>query len=499
MAQTPGPNTIPPAVHAPLTAHSPPESLLSHRGRGNLMATNEAFQALMEMLANAYDETKNPQGVISLGVAENALLHDEIVGYMNSHLKLTPKDLTYGDAATGSNRLKRNLATFVNEHFNPLIPVDAGDIIVSSGVSGVLDQLAWGICNEGEGVLIGRPVYSGFVTDLDSRSNVVPCPVAFGEIDPFSLEAVKCYVDRLHERRNKGMKIRALILTTPHNPFGRCYTQEVMQAYMLFCQHHSLHLISDEIYAMSTFSNPSNPDAAPFRSILSIPNNGLIDPNLVHVLYGMSKDFSANGLRLGLIISKNKPLHHAMSSIVPFSWPSAPADVLWSTILEDKEWLEWYLAENRKRLGDAYQALTRILDRYGIEYIKGSSAGFFLWCNFSFATATTQDVPSLAEDQRLNKRILRGGVYLATSQGFQGEKNGWYRVTFSLPRKLLMLGLGRLLSVLLGREIELDENGEEVKGEEGVQKLREYGRQRSNGSVMSDGIEEEVARLAVQT
>lgn len=41
--------------------------------------------------------------------------------------------------------------------------VNPDEVIVSSGVSGVLDQLAWAICNEGDGVLIGRPVYSGFV------------------------------------------------------------------------------------------------------------------------------------------------------------------------------------------------------------------------------------------------------------------------------------------------------------------------------------------------
>lgn len=41
--------------------------------------------------------------------------------------------------------------------------VKAEEIIVSSGVSGVVDQLSWAICNEGDGVLIGKPVYPGFV------------------------------------------------------------------------------------------------------------------------------------------------------------------------------------------------------------------------------------------------------------------------------------------------------------------------------------------------
>lgn len=58
---------------------------------------------------------------------------------------------------------------------------------------------------------------------------------------------------------------------------------------MRFCQKHGLHLISDEIYALSVWDNPDAPDAPGFTSVLSIKNDGLIDPSLVHVLWGMSK------------------------------------------------------------------------------------------------------------------------------------------------------------------------------------------------------------------
>lgn len=82
-----------------------------------------------------------------------------------------------------------------------------------------------------------------------------------------------------------------------------------------FCQRHELHLISDEIYANSTFVNPSFPDAEPFTSLLSLDMVNVIAPERVHVLYGMSKDFCANGLRLGAIHTRNIPLHEAMLSI----------------------------------------------------------------------------------------------------------------------------------------------------------------------------------------
>lgn len=58
---------------------------------------------------------------------------------------------------------------------------------------------------------------------------------------------------------------------------------------MKFCQRYKIHLISDEIYALSVWQNPEVPDAVTFESILSFDTTGIIDPGLVHALWGMSK------------------------------------------------------------------------------------------------------------------------------------------------------------------------------------------------------------------
>jgi hypothetical protein len=57
---------------------------------------------------------------------------------------------------------------------------------------------------------------------------------------------------------------------------------------MTFCESKQIHLISDEVYAMSVFDS-GNPNAVPFTSVLSFDTTDLIDPNLLHCLYGMSK------------------------------------------------------------------------------------------------------------------------------------------------------------------------------------------------------------------
>lgn len=144
----------------------------------------------------------------------------------------------------------------------------------------------------------------------------------------------------------------------------------------------------------------------------------------------MSKDFACNGLRLGIIVSRNKSIIDAISTITIFAWPSASADVFWSTILEDHEFLTYYLSENQRRLGEAYEFLTGLLDKLGINYVRGGNAGFFLWIDLRFALekpAENGDRAGLEQDIKLNQKIIKGGVYLASSIGYLGEESGWYR------------------------------------------------------------------------
>lgn len=52
-----------------------------------------------------------------------------------------------------------------------------------------------------------------------------------------------------------------------------------------------------------------------FTSILALELDSVIDTKRKHVLYGASKDFCANGLRMGFVYTKNEGIMGAMSSI----------------------------------------------------------------------------------------------------------------------------------------------------------------------------------------
>lgn len=68
---------------------------------------------------------------------------------------------------------------------------------------------------------------------------------------------------------------------------------------MRLCAAKGIHLISDEIYALSVFKWDDRPSEE-FTSVRAIDPTGIIDPSQVHVLYGMSKVSNLRACLLGL-------------------------------------------------------------------------------------------------------------------------------------------------------------------------------------------------------
>ena len=196
--------------------------MISKRIESNLTQTSPMFAYMGRALANAYDESKNPEGIISLGIAENTLMSKELSEFLSSNMKITPNLFSYGASSPGPPELTKGLVEFYNSPpFNPIIPVEEDHIYFTSGCTTLLDQCFWALCDEGEGVLIGRPSYGGFAADMMTRCKLQPIHVDFGEINPFSVNAVTRYELELLRAERKGITVRMLILCQPHNPLGR--------------------------------------------------------------------------------------------------------------------------------------------------------------------------------------------------------------------------------------------------------------------------------------
>lgn len=76
---------------------------------------------------------------------------------------------------------------------------------------------------------------------------------------------------------------------------------------MILCHKYKIHLLMDEIYALSVFDVPDT-KATQLVSISTFDTDKYIDPNDIHVIYGIKKDTAAGGLRLGYLYTRNTDL-----------------------------------------------------------------------------------------------------------------------------------------------------------------------------------------------
>ena len=344
------------------------------------------------------------------------------------------------------------MAQFLNDNFQPKTNVTSSHITVTNGCSSALEHLSWALANPGDGFLLGRPFYGTFVPDLSFRTGAKVIPVSFGDVDPLGSDAVDIYEEALIAARRNGQKIAGIVLCNPHNPLGRCYSPDVLLRLMHLCQKYDCHLISDEIYALSVWDNTvdKRPAAVPFQSCLALDTNGVIDRSRVHVVWGMSKDFGANGLRLGAIISQDNPtLHAALVPVALYSSVSSISDHASANILEDKAWVQTYTTENRRKLSERYEFTTAWARDNDITYAPGVNAAFFLWVDLGTAYRSRNPEAQIESiDTEVMNALLGQKIFLASGKQFGSEWPGWFRIVFAHDIDYLEKGLQRVLQAL---------------------------------------------------
>lgn len=165
-------------------------------------------------------------------------------------------------------------------------------------------------------------------------------------------------------------------------------------------------------------------------------------------MYGPSKDFGVNGLRLGVLVSQANPdLHVAMEanallmkiSSASVRWtadePQEPKeleltglplqDVLWSNLLLNPVGLPTYLALNKSRLAEAYRRATTFLQKHAIPY-RPAHAGHFVWIDLRrfLPTADVEGNRLESESEQeveLVKRFLAHGINLVSGVRVPGR------------------------------------------------------------------------------
>ncbi|OUM70006.1 hypothetical protein PIROE2DRAFT_29491, partial [Piromyces sp. E2] len=380
-----------------------------------------------------YHSETNPNGIINLGTAENKLNNVEMLSKLNDPKvsTVTAEQLLYGPNP-GSDRLRIEIAKLLNRYLKPKVSFTMENICVGNGCGPLTNLCGEVLFDHGDAVLVPGPYYGGFEADLKYGSRVYTIPVPHCEGD--CLKVDEAALEKALKNANRPIK--GIIIANPNNPFGRCYSAEQLLLFCNFAKSHGLIVICDEIYGLSTWRDITEENIEEGKCIEDY--HYLPDPENTHGLWGFSKDFCLNGLRIGCTISYSKTVMAAMQKICFLTCIPTNIDNILVNILSDVEWTDQFILNNNRKLLKNYTHLTNSLNAHNIPYVKGDS-GFFIYIDLHQAGIDELD---------LWMKLLEGGVYISPSQAFFSEdkasERNWFRMCFAVEQDELNLSLDRL-------------------------------------------------------
>jgi len=420
---------------------SPAQAPVSKRAEKIVATEHFLNKYQIDCMNNTYHATKNPKGVVNMGTATNQLMGAEIEERLRrpDALRFTAEEHQHYYDFGGTPRLRRALSNFLERHFSRGRKIPGEQLAVVNGVTACFEVVAGGVMDAGEVLLTPTPVYASVFADFTDRPLIDVQQLQLRPENNFLLTADMLDA-RIQELAAAGKKVKAFILLNPNNPLGCNYDEATVRALLNVCAKHEVHMIVDEIYALSQH-HPSHA----FRSVLSYDD--LPDPSRTHVLWGPSKDFGLAGFRVGVIHTTNRRLMQYID-IVGFYQvtPSIIHDAV-ATILDDKEWCDdFFIPANQKKLRESHETAVSKLKAAGVEVVSAQAALFGFANLGPFLSAPTREA-----ELELFGELYAAGVYVVPGTELYCARPGWFRMVLSVEPALQALGLERMLGVLQKR------------------------------------------------
>jgi cystathionine beta-lyase len=299
-------------------------------------------------------------------------------------------------------------------------------ILFCPGVVPSLHACIMALTQPGDGVIVQPPVYAPFLAAAETcgRKSLR---------NPLKLEAGRYTFDLDDLERCARDGGRMLILCSPHNPVGRVWQQEELQALLAVCAQHDITVVSDEIHADLIYPG--------FKHV---PLATLNDKLNIVTAVAPSKTFNIPGLGLSALVvpeaSDRKAITQAfdtlhVSASNPFSIAAFEA-----AYREGAPWLDdlmRYLAATRDRVRDFLQ---QHLPQIKMIEPEGT---YLLWLDCREM--------GLNDKQLKDFFVQKAGVGLSPGAMFGAGGSGHMRMNIGAPRSLIMQALENISAALSDR------------------------------------------------
>ncbi len=297
-------------------------------------------------------------------------------------------------------------------------------ILSCTGVVTAVSAAILALTRPGDGVLIQPPVYHPF------RDSILGLGRRLVE-NPLLLEGGRYSMDLPGLEANLR-ECSLAILCSPHNPVGRVWTREELQAYGSLCADADVPVVSDEIHADIVYRPGRH---TPLATAGGCPAESVV------TCFSASKSFNLAGLQTAQIICPSGKTRSALAlslgSMGVFGAGAlgpVASEAAWKS---GHPWLEELMEYLSVNLGTIRRRIACEIP--GVSLIEPEGT-YLAWLDFRGLGMDDDDLESMI--------LSRAGLALDRGRSFGTGGGGFMRLNYACPASILGEALDRLATAL---------------------------------------------------
>lgn len=293
----------------------------------------------------------------------------------------------------------------------------------NSALGGVVTAIQT-LTQPGDPVLVHLPNYNGFTKAIsDAGRRLVGSPLVQDKNGIFRIDLEDM------DRRIQEEHIKCLIFCSPHNPTGRVWTREEIEAVCRLCEKRGVFLISDEVWSDFVF--------APAQHISTTQVSPYAHEHTI-TLNGASKTFNLAGLHASYSIVYSGELRRVYHKLSDASHCNAPNTLSLAALIGaytgGRAYVDELVSYIRRNMELVHSFIGREVPNVRSYLPEGT---YTMWLDF---TATGRS------EEENSRRMGAEGLVINPASDYNG--NNWFRMNTACPRSLVEQALQQLKAAM---------------------------------------------------
>lgn len=294
----------------------------------------------------------------------------------------------------GDMELRKEICKYYKSQYGYDVKVD--ECMVTTSGCHAMWLVLESILDDGDEVIIHDPYFTPYPQQIELTRGI-PVTLKTYEEEEFQVNPER--LERLITNRTK-----AIIINTPNNPTGTCFSRQTLESIAVIAKKYDLLIIADDIYTLFSYAEPF------------IPITTLEDMKERTITIGsFSKDYAMTGWRIGYVLAPDfiiKTMKDINENNV-FTAPSISQRAALHALRHRDEIQPQILGEYKKRVMYAYERISKIKNM-SVMTPRGS---IYLLVNIKATGLSCEEVADKMLEEA-HVLVLPGNAFGACGEGY---------------------------------------------------------------------------------